>query len=65
MIRGTTLLCIQTYFLFQTSKCEKNQREWEEKCEGRVEEVGLANFWLGSSREATPPNSVRQKVAKH
>ena len=25
----------------------------------------LANFWLASSREASPPNSVRQKVAKH
>ena len=22
-------------------------------------------FWLASSREATPPNSVQQKVAKH
>ena len=27
--------------------------------------MGLANFWLASSREATPPNSVQQKVAKH
>ena len=25
----------------------------------------LANFWLASSREASPPNSVQQKVAKH